>query len=518
MMPDGGLLDSLGSGISGGLLDPKTAALMGLAQGLLAGSGPSRMPVSFGSALASGMQGAMGGVSNAYQLRQQDMNQRLLQMKLAAMSAPSPFDGGQPAPQSMPQQAPQQMAPMSSLMSGAGPSGTPITSTPTGAQQPPAQVPMSGVFGGADPKQAFKYGMYLTNAGVPAGAEIMKAAVEMSKPTDFDREMQSAGIAPGSSAWQQAAQGRIASQTYIKPLSGGAGDIYRNPLNPSQVLATNPNMATLDLGDHFQAVDKTTLQNGQTFPIGISPQSQVSNALIRQKMALEYGLDPTQQAGNDALARGIATGQFPPPTGPALASPRNQQIMGKVLQDNPGYDYTQITAKKTAQTDFMSGSLGNQMRSFATAGQHLDMLGNLVDGLSNTNSPLFNKVANTYKDQTGNPAPTNFEAAKDVVAKEVMKAIVAGGGGQGEREALSEAMDNAKSPQQLKGVIQTYRDLMGAQYGNLLEQRRAAGLSDSTLPNYKGSQQTQAPAVTRTGTLNGHKVIQYSDGTIKYAD
>jgi hypothetical protein len=29
---------------------------------------------------------------------------------------------------------------------------------------------------------------------------------------------------------------------------------------------------------------------------------------------------------------------------------------------------------------------------------------------------------------------------------------------------------------------------------------------------------SEGPSITRTGTLNGRKVIQYSDGTTKYAD
>jgi hypothetical protein len=84
-----------------------------------------------------------------------------------------------------------------------------------------------------------------------------------------------------------------------------------------------------------------------------------------------------------------------------------------------------------------------------------------------------------------------------------MKAIVAGGGGVGEREELQKTMDNAKSPQQLKGVIQQYRSLMAAQYENLLAQRRAAGLPDSTLPKYNfGSVTPGTTPATGVGAPN----------------
>jgi hypothetical protein len=97
---------------------------------------------------------------------------------------------------------------------------------------------------------------------------------------------------------------------------------------------------------------------------------------------------------------------------------------------------------------------------------------------------LVNKIGNTLSQQTGSPAVTNFDGAKEIVAKEVMKAIVAGGGGVGEREELARSLSNVKSPAQLKGVIQQYRNLMSAQHDALLQQRDAAGLPRSTLPNY----------------------------------
>jgi hypothetical protein len=130
------------------------------------------------------------------------------------------------------------------------------------------------------------------------------------------------------------------------------------------------------------------------------------------------------------------------------------------------------------------------MRSFATAGQHLDQLGELVDALGNKDLQAQNAAANKVKQWTGSTSVTNFNAAKDIVSKEVVKAIVAGGGGVSEREELARLMDAAKSPAQLKGVITTFRNLMAAQHENLLAQRRAAGLSDSTLPDYGGAGNT----------------------------
>lgn len=252
-----------------------------------------------------------------------------------------------------------------------------------------------------------------------------------------------------------------------------------------------PDMVELDLGGKKQFVDKNTLTNGQSFAKTMTPGEAASNSLgwannrqAGQRLNLEFGLGPDGQQNIDTTARAIANGQLPPPSGMALTNPRNQQILTRVMQINPNYDYTDITAKKKAASDFTSGPQGNQLRSFAVAGQHLAQLGDLVDAMGNGKINVVTRLANAYQSQTGTAAPTNFDAAKDVVSKEVVKAIVGAGGGVSEREELTKSMSNVRSPAQLKGVIDQYKTLMNAQQEALMQQRRAAGLSDSTLPNY----------------------------------
>jgi hypothetical protein len=109
---------------------------------------------------------------------------------------------------------------------------------------------------------------------------------------------------------------------------------------------------------------------------------------------------------------------------------------------------------------------------------------------------VVNKVQNYFSKATGSPNVTNFDAIKAIVGQEVVKAIVAGGGGVGEREEAAKIFSSASSPAQLKGAIQHYRMVMGAQANNLMEQRRAAGLPDTTLPDYsKTNTSAQAPTV-----------------------
>lgn len=247
---------------------------------------------------------------------------------------------------------------------------------------------------------------------------------------------------------------------------------------------------------------------GQTQAVGaltntVSPDAQLSaqtsrsnNAANIQKDLTVAGIsgDGSLNAGQEAMAQLIAAGKASAPTGMAAARPGVGALMARVAQINPAYDATDFAAKTKAARDFSTGTQGNAMRSFAVSGQHLDQLGHLVDALDNGNNQTINQVGNAISAWNGGTAPTNFDAAKDVVSKEVIKAIVGGGGGVAEREELSKLMSNAKSPAQLKGIIQQYTGLMSAQHDALLQQRRAAGLPDATLPNYGSVAGGSAPA------------------------
>jgi hypothetical protein len=249
-----------------------------------------------------------------------------------------------------------------------------------------------------------------------------------------------------------------------------------------------------------QNVNATNATHVQTTAMTNATSTANNRANITKDLQIAgLNTDGSVNGNVESMAQAIAKGEIAPLSGFALARPAGQQVMARVMQINPDYDATTYGAKAAAAKAFTSGPQGNSLRSFAVAGQHLDQLGQLADALDNGNIQLINKVAQTVATQTGNPAPTNFDAAKDIVSKEVVKAIVAGGGGVAERQELKDSLDKAKSPAQLKGVITQYRNLMSAQHDALLQQRQAAGLPDSTLPNY--AQPAAAPG----------KVVNFSD-------
>jgi hypothetical protein len=215
-----------------------------------------------------------------------------------------------------------------------------------------------------------------------------------------------------------------------------------------------------------------------------------------------------------STVKAIATYRQAPLTGMAMRSPYGAQLASAVNQYNPQYDATQYGSKTKARNDFATGKNGNTVRSLNVAVQHLDQLGQLSQALGNGDIQAVNRIGQFIGQQTGRPAPTNFNAAKQLVGDEIVKAIVGAGGGVGDREEAARNISAASSPQQLAGVIQTYKGLMAGQLSGLHQQyQKSTGLNDFEdylAPETRAQLEMHgAGGVTETKTIGGktyHKV------------
>lgn len=192
----------------------------------------------------------------------------------------------------------------------------------------------------------------------------------------------------------------------------------------------------------------------------------------------------------------LKTGQMPPLGMGKTAANLRQQILNKATAiGGKGTDGTTVAPADIAgnivtnkqdvgmQTkavkDFSTGTQGKQVNAFNTAIDHLSTMDKLSDALQGGDTKAVNAIANTVARQTGAPAPTNFDAAKQVVSAEIIKAIVASGGGVREREEAANNFAAANSPAQLKGVINTYKQLLGGQLNSLgLQYENTTGRKD----------------------------------------
>jgi len=172
--------------------------------------------------------------------------------------------------------------------------------------------------------------------------------------------------------------------------------------------------------------------------------------------------------------RAIGEGREPSPASRSLTTPAGRQLMEMVSAAYPGYDAKQYGTMSAGEKAFTSGKKGDTTRALNVAVDHLGTLQQVADALQNNDTRLFNQAGNFIALQTGNPAPTDFNAVKRIVADELTKAVIGGAGALGDRKAVDDAIGAANSPAQLKSVIDRYKQLMGGQLTGMETQYTAS--------------------------------------------
>jgi hypothetical protein len=211
------------------------------------------------------------------------------------------------------------------------------------------------------------------------------------------------------------------------------------------------------------AAQRTAQQNA--FITGYEKNNDVTKiapAQVRANVMLQMPqqvVDPNDPSKVTYVSRKDAIGQEAPASGEAAGA-------RKVL------------------TSAIGGKLGDTINSYNTALAHLDMLSQAADALYNGNLRVLNQIGNEFSKQTGNPAPTNFQAVKQAVAGEISKTFKGGQATDAENREADKAIDAANSPKQLQGVINTYKGLMGSKR-SAIQQQVQQGMQGK--PNFGGS-------------------------------
>lgn len=166
------------------------------------------------------------------------------------------------------------------------------------------------------------------------------------------------------------------------------------------------------------------------------------------------------------VVKAIGEGRMAPYTGIGASRGAGLKIMQDVQQAYPDYNANAFGALK----EWNTGKLGNTVRSLNVANDHLDTLYQLASALQNGDSRAVNSIKNTFKSQFGSELPTDFNAAKQIVGDEVVKAVIGSAGALQDREDMKAQLNQASSWPQLAGAIQTYKTLMRGQLGGLQQQ------------------------------------------------
>ena len=189
--------------------------------------------------------------------------------------------------------------------------------------------------------------------------------------------------------------------------------------------------------------------------------SAVSNARIASRQTLT-DVDATQ-------AENIARGNLAPATGPNAG-----KIMNEVVKLNPEYNSRDFGLQTAAEKSFNTGKQGDKARSLNVAVSHLGTLDIAAAALNAGDIRVFNQFKQAWQRETGKTAPTNFNAVRELVADEIVAAVVPGVGALADRKALKDTILAKSSAAQLQGVIKEYKELLGGQLGGLEKQYNAA--------------------------------------------
>lgn len=206
---------------------------------------------------------------------------------------------------------------------------------------------------------------------------------------------------------------------------------------------------------------------------------------------------------DERQAQAIAEGRAAPlPQG--FRNPRNRAIMNRVYEINPDFNEANWWSNRAGATatgragamtepaqggggstmesrvktedEFTRGTAAKTTQSFNAVTQHLAMLRDVSKALGNPKDAprIINAIKQRYAEEMGSAPPTTFNAVRDIVADELVKAITGGAGAVFDRDEIRERLNRANSPAQLQEAIDHYIGLATGQL-KALETRYKGG-------------------------------------------
>lgn len=253
---------------------------------------------------------------------------------------------------------------------------------------------------------------------------------------------------------------------YLQQLKGKLAD-----LRPTDPASNQLRQEIAQVQRHIAKLDApTSTEIKMMMPSGQEAPSKTGNLTGD---TLLQALPPSQANVVRAIAEGRMT--F---SGLGLRGKEREKMVSLVNQYDPTYDEADAKSRYKAMSDFATGKNGNTVRSLNVSIDHLSTLQNAANALKNGNVQMFNQIGNAISAQMGQPAPTDFNATKKIVADEIVKGIVGSGGGVADREEAAKSIAAVNSPAQLAGVVNRYKDLLAGQLGGLKKQYKATTKRD----------------------------------------
>src|SRR5581483_11350049 len=231
------------------------------------------------------------------------------------------------------------------------------------------------------------------------------------------------------------------------------------------------------------------------------PDTPANRLKAFQAFTKETKTDPAVARTQVFLQRPVEVGD---PTNPGQTT----MVPGTQSYGMPGKSSASVQIPRATEKYMTSGKGGQQITAYNTAIAHLDTLRDMGAALGNGNIQRFNAIAQKWSQETGNPAPASFDAARAALAGEVASALKASGATDQEIAQVEGTFSKAQSPKQINGVIATYQTLLRSKRQALMQQNEA-GMKGKPAFN-------ESPSATpETRTYQGATYVKQSDGSWK---
>lgn len=421
MMP--GLLDMFD--------DPQQAGLLNAAAQMLAASGPSTMPTSFGQIMAKGVGGFQQGVGLADQRAQQAQarqlndlklrdgesdlkNQEMLRARQAQIQAEL-MSGGQYSTPTAPMPAPQSAGAMfQGAMSGQD-TAPQAPAAPQAAPQP-------------------------TNPNEAAAARLMQEAQVYAKYGDFDG---------ANKRYEAAIKLQPKYSTDFRMAMGADGQPHNYVLADNGTwkdtgLGVKPDVTEVDLGGTKQFVDKNRVTPGQIFKKTMSPDTAANTGLGYARLNWDKSqADSNQDEAMDPLAIRMTAQQYLAGDTSAL------QNFGRGAQGAKNLNAVRLEIAKQATAAGMNGAdiagkvaeFGGTKAGMRTAGTRsasIEIAANEVSQLAPLALDASSKVARSgfkpfgnaqimFDSHTNDPNLRQFAMANQALVNAYGQAMARGG-------------------------------------------------------------------------------------------
>jgi hypothetical protein len=265
----------------------------------------------------------------------------------------------------------------------------------------------------------------------------------------------------------------------------------------------------VDAGDKMIPVDNQGKPVGAPIPKSMSPDARASNSIAREGLNLKkFEADPFNMFGINGGAGGaqaapagfdtskmpqavrdqaqaMVEGRIAPPSSFALKTPYWNGMLQLAQQIDPNFDATVWSARNKLRSDTGSGKVAGNVKSLATAANHLGALADAYDALGNNRVPLANTVMNAVgnagfsQDVQKNYASVATKA--EAVSHELAKVFRDSGMSQTEVANWAKQISPNAAPAQSKETISSALDLMEGRLAPIVQQWQGT-MGNSPMP------------------------------------